>query len=142
MMYASLRLVGAGLHPTIGLRQRKQLVYPEQLLREQPAFYDIMVGLGGNRLTCNNARSRPAAWKITMIIQSLLSKHAYNNRKFKPTHMTVKTIAFSRNPLWSAGLNIKANYCFFFFFFFKAVRIPCYFVSFRDTNLKPRLTLF
>lgn len=113
MMYAPVA-AGARLQPSTRLRQRKQLVYPEQLLREQPAFYDIMVGLGGNRLTCSNARRRPAAWKITVITQSLLSKHAYNNRTFKPTHTTMKTIAFSTNPLWSPGINIKVNYCFFF----------------------------
>lgn len=101
-----------------------------------------MVRLGGNRLTCNNARRRPAAWKITMIIQSLLSKYAHNNRKLKPIHMTMKTIAFSTNLLWSPGLNIKVNYCLFFFFFFKAIRMPCYFVSFEDIILGPNFYYF
>lgn len=44
--YASLWPVGACLQPTPGWRQREWLAYPEQLPREQPAFYDIMVGLG------------------------------------------------------------------------------------------------
>lgn len=43
MKYASLWPVGACLQPTIGLRQRTWLVYPEQLPREQPAIYDIML---------------------------------------------------------------------------------------------------
>lgn len=46
MQCASLWPVGTCLQPTIGSRQRERLACPEQLPREQSAFYDIMVGLG------------------------------------------------------------------------------------------------
>lgn len=113
--HTSLWPVGACLQPTTGLRQREWLAYPEQLPREQPAFDDIMVGLGEIDWPCNNARRRPAAWEITMISQSLLSKYTTTENPNQHT-WPWKQLLFSTNLLWSPGLHIKVNYCFFFFF--------------------------
>lgn len=139
--YASLWPVGAYLQPPIGLRQRQQLVYPEQLPREQPAFYDIMVGLRGNRLACNNARRRLAAWKITMINQFSF-KTCTQQQKIQTNAFDHENNSFFNKSTVESSLKHKSQLLLLLFLFFKAVRIPCYFVLFRDIILNPDLHYF
>lgn len=101
----------------------------------------LWLDYGGNRLACNNARRRLAAWKIMMINQFSF-KTCTQQQKIQTNAFDHENNSFFNKSTVESSLKHKSQLLLLLFLFFKAVRIPCYFVLFRDIILNPDLHYF